>query len=163
MSHRNRIFHLWKGFVYTHYRMFINNDELASYTSHEYKNNKVWTKSPKCIIVLKDMQPFVNISFVELIKVKQLMKLIFWIFKIGSKWNKFNHINALQQHEKLIFGDFAFRFSLHWRTSCKTKVKSIFFISFVMPVLDQEPGVSEILSKINGVIVSWMPLWTPIH
>ena len=111
-------------------------------------------KEPKCIIVLKDMQPFVNISFVELNKVKQLMKLIFWIFKIGSKWNKFNHINALQQHEKLMFGDFAFRFSLHWRTSCKTKVKSIFLISFVMAVLDQEPDVGEILSKINGVIVS---------
>ena len=50
--------------------MFINNDELASYTSHEYKNNKVWIKSPKCIIVFKDMQPFVNISFVELNKGK---------------------------------------------------------------------------------------------
>ena len=32
-----------------------------------------------------------------------------------------------------------------------------------MAVLDQETDVSEILFKIDGMIVTWMPSWMPIH
>ena len=58
---------------------------------------------------------------------------------------------------KINVWSFAFEMFSSLKGKCNKNVKLFLFISFVMAVVDQEPDLSEIFFKVNGMIVTWMP------